>query len=267
MPIRTVGVLGCGLMGSGIVEVCARAGYETRVREVTEELTARGRRHIEKSLGRAVEKGKLEGADRDAALARLHTTTSLEDLADCDLIVEAVVEDLAAKNEMFAALDGLCPPETIFASNTSSLPIAAMAASTKRPDRFLGLHFFNPVPVMKLVEMIRGIAAFPVLAGVRGRPGVDLPALAEPVVATCSCGSGIPVQTVEVAGHKVTLVGLPLILAQFHDARKIPSDSTTRELLEIVKIYNPVPPGEEEAYAARLADEYAAFCRQKEPQA
>ena len=158
MPIRTVGVLGCGLMGSGIVEVCARAGYETRVREVTEELTARGRRHIEKSLGRAVEKGKLEGADRDAAVARLHTTTSLEDLADCDLIIEAGVEDLAAKNEMFAALDGLCPPETIFASNTSSLPIAAMAASTKRPDRFLGLHFFNPVPVMKLVEIVRSIA-------------------------------------------------------------------------------------------------------------
>jgi len=158
MPIRTVGVLGCGLMGSGIAEVCAKAGYETRVREVTEELTQRGRRNIEKSLGRAVEKGKLEGADRDAALARLHSTTSLDDLADCDLIIEAVIEDLAAKNEMWAALDRICGPDVIFASNTSSLPMAAMAAATRRPDRFLGLHFFNPVPVMKLVEIVRSIA-------------------------------------------------------------------------------------------------------------
>ncbi len=159
MPdIRTVGVLGCGLMGSGIAETAAKAGYETRVRETGPELMERGRAAIRKSLDRAVDKGKLEAGARDQALGRLHLTTELAELADCDLIIEAVTEDLAAKNEMFAALDGLCDAHTIFASNTSSLPIAAMAAATKRPDRFVGLHFFNPVPVMKLVEVVRTIA-------------------------------------------------------------------------------------------------------------
>lgn len=156
--IRSVGVLGCGLMGSGIAEVAAKAGYETWVREVTEELGERGRRNIQKSLDKAVEKGKLEAGARDEALARLHLTTSLEELAGCDIIIEAVTEDLQAKNEMFRTLDGVCPQDTIFASNTSSLPIAAMSAVTKRPDRFVGLHFFNPVPVMKLVEVVRTIA-------------------------------------------------------------------------------------------------------------
>ncbi len=156
--IRTVGVLGCGLMGSGIAEVSAKSGYETWVREVTPALVERGQKNIRKSLDRAVEKGKLEAAARDEAVARLHFTTSLEELGECDLIVEAVVEDLEAKNEMFRTLDGVCPPRTIFASNTSSLPIAAMSAVTKRPDRFVGLHFFNPVPVMKLVEVVRTIA-------------------------------------------------------------------------------------------------------------
>ncbi|HEX9109744.1 MAG TPA: 3-hydroxybutyryl-CoA dehydrogenase [Longimicrobiales bacterium] len=156
--IRTVGVLGCGLMGSGIAEIAAKAGHETYVREVAPELVERGRKNIQKSLDRAVEKGKLEAAAREAALAHLHFTTALEDLADCDLVIEAVVEDLDAKNEMFRTLDGLCPARTIFASNTSSLPIAAMSAVTRRPDRFVGLHFFNPVPVMKLVEVVRTIA-------------------------------------------------------------------------------------------------------------
>ncbi len=156
--IRTVGVLGCGLMGSGIAEVSAKAGYTTWVREVTPALVERGQKNIRKSLDRAVEKGKLEAGVRDEALGRLQFTTSLEDLAPCDLIVEAVTEDLAAKNEMFGTLDGVSPPATIFASNTSSLPIAAMSAVTKRPDRFVGLHFFNPVPVMKLVEVVRTIA-------------------------------------------------------------------------------------------------------------
>ncbi|HEU0052826.1 MAG TPA: 3-hydroxyacyl-CoA dehydrogenase family protein, partial [Longimicrobium sp.] len=156
--IRTVGVLGCGLMGSGIAEIAAKAGHETYVREVAPELAERGRRSIQKSLDRAVEKGKLEAAAREAALAHLHFTTALEDLADCDLVIEAVVEDLDAKNEMFRTLDGLCPARTIFASNTSSLPLAAMSAVTRRPDRFVGLHFFNPVPVMKLVEVVRTIA-------------------------------------------------------------------------------------------------------------
>jgi 3-hydroxybutyryl-CoA dehydrogenase len=156
--IRGVGVLGCGLMGSGIAEVAAKAGYETWVREVTPELGERGAKSIRKSLDRAVEKGKLEGGARDEALARLHFTSALEELAGCDIIIEAVTEDLAAKNEMFRTLDGVCPPGTIFASNTSSLPIAAMSAVTHRPERFVGLHFFNPVPVMKLVEVVRTIA-------------------------------------------------------------------------------------------------------------
>lgn len=156
--IRRVAVLGCGLMGRGIAEVSARAGYETWVREVSDELAEKGRAAIEKSLGRAVEKEKLTGEDRDATLARLNFTTSLEDLGDVDIVIEAVTENLEVKNEMFRTLDGVCGPETIFASNTSSLTIADMAAATDRPDRMVGLHFFNPVPVMKLVEVVRTIA-------------------------------------------------------------------------------------------------------------
>jgi 3-hydroxybutyryl-CoA dehydrogenase len=159
MPeIRKVGVLGCGLMGSGIAEVTARAGYDTVVREVSVELAQRGEANIRKSLGRAVEKGKLEADERDAILARIRLTTSLEDLRDRDIIIEAVTEDLERKNELFGALDSLCGPDTIFASNTSSLTVAAMAAATSRPTSFVGLHFFNPVPVMKLVEVVRTIA-------------------------------------------------------------------------------------------------------------
>ena len=156
--IKTVGVLGAGLMGSGIAEVAAKAGYRTIVREVSEELSRKGRARIEASLARAVEKGKLDGADREAAKARLSETTRLEDLADCDIVIEAIVENLETKNETFAALDRVCKPETIFCSNTSSLTITEMSASTTRPDRFAGLHFFNPVPVMKLVEVVRTIA-------------------------------------------------------------------------------------------------------------
>jgi 3-hydroxybutyryl-CoA dehydrogenase len=156
--IKTVGVLGAGLMGSGIAEVSAKAGYATIVREVSEELSRKGRARIEASLARAVEKGKLDGADRDAARARLSETTRLEDLADCDIVIEAIVENLETKNETFAALDRACKPETIFCSNTSSLTITEMSAATTRPDRFAGLHFFNPVPVMKLVEVVRTIA-------------------------------------------------------------------------------------------------------------
>ena len=158
MSIKTVGVLGAGLMGSGIAEVAAKAGYKTIVREVSEELSRKGRARIEASLARAVEKGKLNGADRDAAKARLSETTRLEDLADCDIVIEAIVENLETKNATFAALDRACKAETIFCSNTSSLTITEMSAATTRPDRFAGLHFFNPVPVMKLVEVVRTIA-------------------------------------------------------------------------------------------------------------
>lgn len=155
--IKRVAVLGCGLMGSGIAEVIAKAGFETWVRELNSDLLNKGKASIEKSLHRAVEKGKLSADDRDAALSRIHTTTDLQDLKDCDLIIEAVTEQLDVKNEMFRTLDGICPPHTIFASNTSSLTVTDMAAATSRPDRTVGLHFFNPVPVMKLVEVVRTI--------------------------------------------------------------------------------------------------------------
>ncbi|HEX6309106.1 MAG TPA: 3-hydroxybutyryl-CoA dehydrogenase [Longimicrobiales bacterium] len=156
--IRRVAVLGCGLMGSGIAEVAAKAGYETWVRELNDDLVERGRGSITKSLARAVDKGKLDAAVRDDTLARLHFTTALEELSGADVVIEAVTEDIELKNEMFRTLDRVCGDDTIFASNTSSLTIAAMAAATNRPHRFVGLHFFNPVPVMKLVEVVRTIA-------------------------------------------------------------------------------------------------------------
>jgi 3-hydroxybutyryl-CoA dehydrogenase len=158
MTIEKVGVLGAGLMGSGIGEVVARAGYETVVREVSDELVRKGMGRIEASLARAVEKGKLAAADRDATRGRLAATTKLQDLASCDLVIEAIVENLEIKKETYRELDQICKPETIFCSNTSSLTIMEMSAATKRPDRFAGLHFFNPVPVMKLVEVVRTIA-------------------------------------------------------------------------------------------------------------
>jgi 3-hydroxybutyryl-CoA dehydrogenase len=158
MEIRKVGVVGCGLMGSGIAEIAAKAGLGVVVREVDDALLARGRKRVEGSLAKAVEKGKLDAAARDALLARIAWTTRLADFADADLVVEAIVENMAAKRELFAALDGICPPHAVFASNTSSLPIGDMAAATKRPDRFVGLHFFNPVPVMRLVEVVRTLS-------------------------------------------------------------------------------------------------------------
>jgi 3-hydroxybutyryl-CoA dehydrogenase len=159
--IRKVGVLGCGLMGSGIAQVTAQAGYDTVVREVSDELCERGLGGITKQLGKQVEKGKLAAEERDSILGRLRGTTRLEDLADCDIVIEAVVENLELKNEMWRTLDEVCGPEAIFASNTSSLTIADMAAATGRPERMVGLHFFNPVPVMKLVEVVKTIATDP----------------------------------------------------------------------------------------------------------
>ena len=155
--IRKVGVLGCGLMGSGIAEIAARSGYETVVREVTEELVDKGVEKIRGSLGKAVERGKLEASARDEAVGRLSGTVSLGDLADCDIVVEAIVENLAEKKKTFSALDEAVKKDAIFASNTSSLTITQLAMFTKRPDQFVGLHFFNPVPVMKLVEVVRTI--------------------------------------------------------------------------------------------------------------
>jgi len=157
MPIARVGVLGCGLMGSGIAQSAAVASYSTVVRDVSEAFLASGRAAIQKSLAKLVEKGKLDAASRDAALDRLAFTTDLSDVGGCDLVIEAVTEDLELKNALWRELDALCPPATIFASNTSSLSIADMAAATSRPDRFVGLHFFNPVPLMPLVEVVRTV--------------------------------------------------------------------------------------------------------------
>ena len=158
MPgIKKVGVLGCGLMGSGIAQAAATAGFTTVARDVAAPLLEKGRGGIQKSLGRLVEKGKLEASAREAASARLSFTTELDALRDCDIIIEAVTEDLELKNRLWKELDQLCPRHSIFASNTSSLTIAAMAAATSRPDRFVGLHFFNPVPLMQLVEVVRTV--------------------------------------------------------------------------------------------------------------
>jgi len=161
MPIQKVGVVGCGLMGSGIAQVAASSGFHTVVREVSTELLDKGLKGIDKNLNRLVEKATITEAAKGEIRGRLKGTTKIEDLKDCDVIVEAIIEQLPAKRELFSALDSLCPTTTIFASNTSSLTITEIAAATKRPQRFVGLHFFNPVPVMKLVEVVRTIATDP----------------------------------------------------------------------------------------------------------
>ena len=157
MTVRRVGVVGCGLMGSGIAEVCARAGYQVVVREVTSELLERGLARIDASLRRAVERDKVAGEAARQARAAIRGTVALRDLGESDLVIEAVIEQMMEKQAVFRELDGLCPPHTIFASNTSSLSITEMASATKRPDRVVGMHFFNPVPVMTLVEVVRGL--------------------------------------------------------------------------------------------------------------
>ncbi len=144
-------------MGSGIAQTAAVAGYPTVVRDLSDAFLAKGRAGIQRSLSKLVEKAKLDAGTRDAALERLFYTTDLSDLRDCDLVIEAVTEDLELKNALWRELDTLCPPSTIFASNTSSLSIAEMAAATGRGDRFVGLHFFNPVPLMPLVEVVRTV--------------------------------------------------------------------------------------------------------------
>jgi len=158
VEIRKVGVVGCGLMGSGIAEVSAKAGFQVLVREVDPSALERGRERIVRSLDRAVQKEKATPEERDAALGRISFTTEVEALSDRDLVVEAIVEELEAKNRLFATLDPICPAPTHIATKTSSLNVTDMAAAVKRPDRVLGLHFFNPVPVMKLVEVVRTIA-------------------------------------------------------------------------------------------------------------
>ncbi len=155
MKIEKIGVLGCGLMGSGIAQVAAAAGFETVIREVSDDLLDRGLERINRSLERAVEKGKLDETQREGTLARLTGTVDLAALHDCDLVIEAIVENPDEKRKTFVALDQEVQEKALFASNTSSLTITQLAVATTRPDRFVGLHFFNPVPAMKLVEVVR----------------------------------------------------------------------------------------------------------------
>jgi 3-hydroxybutyryl-CoA dehydrogenase len=158
MQIRTVGVLGCGLMGAGIAQVSAAAGYRTIVREVEDSLVSKGLGRIERFLAGGVEKGKLTADDKAKTLANLSGTARLEDLKGCDIIIEAIIENIDEKASSYATLDSVLPEHAVLCSNTSSLCITELAARTKRPDRFAGLHFFNPVPLMKLVEVVRGLA-------------------------------------------------------------------------------------------------------------
>ncbi len=158
MEIKKVGVVGCGLMGSGIIQVCAQSGYQVVASEINDELLNKGLSFINKSLTRSVDKGKLSPSDKDATLARIKGTTNTGDFADCDLVIEAAVENMDLKKKLFAELDKICFKQAILATNTSCLSIIDMAVATARPDRVLGLHFFNPVPVMGLLEIVRTIA-------------------------------------------------------------------------------------------------------------
>ncbi|AMX85042.1 3-hydroxybutyryl-CoA dehydrogenase [Geobacillus subterraneus] len=158
MDVKTIMVVGAGQMGSGIAQVCAVAGYDVLLYDISEAQLDKGMQNIEKLLARQVEKGKMAAADKDAALARLSRSNDLRAAVNADLVIEAVVENMDVKTKLFAELDEIARPETILASNTSSLPITEIAAATKRPEKVIGMHFMNPVPVMKLVEIIRGLA-------------------------------------------------------------------------------------------------------------
>lgn len=157
MEIRRIMVIGAGFMGSGIAQVMAAAGYEVVLRDIAEEFIARGMSAVAKNLAGNVAKGKLSEAEREAIIGRMNPTTELASAKECDLIIEAIIENKPAKLDLFRQLEELCPPHVIFASNTSSIPITELATATRRPDKFAGMHFFSPVPVMKLVEIIRGL--------------------------------------------------------------------------------------------------------------
>jgi 3-hydroxybutyryl-CoA dehydrogenase len=158
MEIKKVGVIGCGLMGTGIAQVCAQSGYQVVVSEINDALLNKGITSISSRLARDVEKGKLSAKDKDSALSRIKGTTNTKDFSDCDLIIEAIIENMDLKKKIFAELDKICPQHTVLATNTSVLSIIDIATATTRPDKVLGLHFFNPAPVMKLVEVIKTIA-------------------------------------------------------------------------------------------------------------
>ncbi|MDQ2743386.1 MAG: 3-hydroxybutyryl-CoA dehydrogenase [Chloroflexota bacterium] len=157
MALQTVGVVGAGLMGSGIVEQAAKSGFQVVMREVNDQALAAGHKRIASSMGRALERGKMTEQDRDTVLSRITGTTDLEDLRDCDLVIEAIIENLDLKKELFGSLDRITRSEVILASNTSSVSITALGAATSRPEKVAGAHFFNPVPVMKLVELVRAL--------------------------------------------------------------------------------------------------------------
>ena len=198
VKIERVGVVGCGLMGSGIAEVTARAGVHVIVREVDAEAVESGRRRIERSMQKAVERERATPESNDEARSRLDFTTRLADLASCDLIIEAIVENADAKAETFAALDEVCGSETIFTTNTSSLTVTDLAARTARPDRFMGLHFFNPVPAMRLVEVVPTLAT--------------LPEVEEAVLAVARARGKEPIVARDGSGFVVNLLLVPYML-------------------------------------------------------
>jgi 3-hydroxybutyryl-CoA dehydrogenase len=198
MEIKKVGVLGCGLMGSGIAQVAAQSGYSTTVLEVSREILDAGLRRIDQFLAAGVAKGKVRPEEKQAALSRLSGTTEYENLKDCDLVIEAVIENLGAKKEAFGRLERSLKKEAILASNTSSLSITEMAVGTKRPQRFVGLHFFNPVPLMKLVEVIRTIQT---------EPGIE-----EAVLGFAKSLGKVPVRTLDRTGFIVNRLLVPYIL-------------------------------------------------------
>ena len=200
MAINNVAVLGCGLMGSGIAQVCAQAGRSVTVIEVSEDYLNKGLGGVHKQLGKMVEKGKLSGEDRDATLGRLRGSTRLEDAADAQIVIEAIIENMDEKNQTYGRLDQICPPETIFASNTSSLSITQMmtATSAERQRRFIGMHFFNPVPVMKLVEVVRTILTDPEVFSAATQFGREI--------------GKVPVQTSDRTGFIVNRLLVPYML-------------------------------------------------------
>jgi 3-hydroxybutyryl-CoA dehydrogenase len=198
MAIRKVGVLGCGLMGSGIAQVAATAGYPTVVKEVADEFLKKGFGGIEKSLGRFAEKGTMTADQRAETLGRLTGTTKFEDLADCDIVIEAITENLQVKRETYATIDKIVKPGAIFASNTSSLVITEMMTATKRVDRFIGMHFFNPVPLMKLVEVVETITTAPEVMDEAMKFGVSL--------------GKVPIRTSDRSGFIVNRLLVPYLL-------------------------------------------------------
>jgi 3-hydroxybutyryl-CoA dehydrogenase len=198
MAISKVGVLGCGLMGSGIAQVAAMAGYPTVVKEVSEEFLKKGMTGIDKSLAKFAEKQTITSEKRTETLERLKGTTKFEDLADCDIVIEAITENLQVKRETFAAIDKIVKPGAIFASNTSSLVITEMITATRRADRFIGMHFFNPVPLMKLVEVVATVMTAPAVMDEAMKFAVSL--------------GKVPIRTTDRSGFIVNRLLVPYLL-------------------------------------------------------